>query len=217
VLRAPVPLPGVKSPQSPDLAPGETPNLPGSGGFEAMAASRDGHLLYPILERALTGEADPRVRRAYEFDTRTATYTGRSWAIRLGDATNFVGDAQVIEGRRLLLIERDNGQGATARDKKLVQVDLDAAPAADGTFPVEPVIDLLRIRDPFGISGPAPMGAIGLGDPFSFPLQSVEAVLLSGRDRVIVANDNNLPGNDGRVPGKADDVEIIVVRLPRPL
>lgn len=217
VRRAPIPLPGVKSPQSPDLAAGEAPNLPASGGFEAMAASPDGRTLYPILERGLIGEADPRVRRAYEFDTATASYTGRSWAIRLGAAANFVGDAQVIEGRRLLLIERDNGQGATARDKKLVEVDLDAAPAADGTHPVRPVLDLLRIRDPFGISGPVPAGAVGLGDPFAFPLQSVEAVLPLGADRVIVGNDNNFPGNDGRVPGRPDDTEIIVIRLPKPL
>jgi hypothetical protein len=49
VLEAPIPLPGVKSPQNPFLG-GETPNLPGSRGFEGMAISPDGKTLYPMLE-----------------------------------------------------------------------------------------------------------------------------------------------------------------------
>src|SRR5262249_750421 len=42
VLEAPIPLPGVKSPQNPFLQPGEQPNLPSSKGFEGMALSADG-------------------------------------------------------------------------------------------------------------------------------------------------------------------------------
>ncbi|GAA1041232.1 hypothetical protein GCM10009557_64490 [Virgisporangium ochraceum] len=33
-------------------------------------------------------------------------------------------------------------------------------------------------------------------------------------DRVLVANDNNFPGNDGRIPGRADDTELVVVTVP---
>ena len=49
---------------------------------------------------------------------------------------------------------------------------------------------------------------------FSFPLQSVESVLPLRGDRVLVANDNNFPGNDGRIPGRPDDTELIVVDVP---
>jgi hypothetical protein len=31
---------------------------------------------------------------------------------------------------------------------------------------------------------------------------------------VLVANDNNFPGNDGRIPGRADDTELIVLTVP---
>jgi hypothetical protein len=125
-----------------------------------------------------------------------------------------VGDAQTLDGRRLLFIERDNAEGLAARVKRLVEVDLDSTPEADGSLPNRPVLDLLRIRDPFGVSLPAPAGAIGLGDPFAFPLQSVEVVLPMGGDRVLVINDNNFPGSNGRVPGRPDDIEAIVVRVP---
>ncbi|MDW5594542.1 esterase-like activity of phytase family protein [Conexibacter stalactiti] len=215
VLRAPVPLPGVKSPASPDLAPGETPNLPGSRGFEPMAASADGRTLYPILEGALTTEPDQTIRRVYEFDVRSGQYTGRTWSFHVSAPAGIVvGDAQLLPGNRLLMIERDDLEGVAARVKRLIEVDLDDAPAADGTLPTRTVLDLLRIRDPFGISLPAPVGGIGFGDPFAFPLQSVETLLPLSGDRLLIANDNNFPGSNGRVPGKPDDVEAIVVRVP---
>ncbi|WP_222871882.1 hypothetical protein [Nonomuraea sp. PA05] len=36
----------------------------------------------------------------------------------------------------------------------------------------------------------------------------------AGGDRVVVAGDNDFPGNDGRVPGRADDTEVIVLDVP---
>src|ERR671919_2954620 len=81
VLEAPVPLPGVQSPQNPFLG-GGTPNLPASRGFEPLALSRDGKTLYPMLEGALVGDPDPCRRIVYEFDLRDSEYTGRSWWYR---------------------------------------------------------------------------------------------------------------------------------------
>ncbi|WP_197038846.1 esterase-like activity of phytase family protein [Herbidospora cretacea] len=214
VLRAPIPLfDGTKSPQSNELKPGETPTLPGSGGFEAMAASEDGYTLYPILERAKTGDPDQRRRVVYEFDVRAGAYTGKTWTFRVDDPGLFVGDAQVLDGRRLLLIERDNGMGQTSFVKKLVVTDLDKADA-NGVLPRRTAVDLMRIADPKGVSTPARPNEYGVGDLFSFPLQSVESVLPLSGDRVIVANDNNFPGNDGRIPGRADDTEVIVIDVP---
>jgi hypothetical protein len=68
------------------------------------------------------------------------------------------------------------------------------------------VLDLLRIRDPFGVAG--------LGDPFSYPLQSIETIVPLDRNRLFVVNDNNFPDSNGRVPGTPDDIEAIVVKVP---
>ena len=80
VLDAPVGIPRiagnapVRSPDNPYLF-GRPNNLGGSSGFEAMALSRDGKTLYPILEGAVIGD-DPLTRRVYEFDVKERRYTG---------------------------------------------------------------------------------------------------------------------------------------------
>ena len=214
VLRAPIPLPdGTKSPQSPDLAPGETPSLPASRGFEAMATSEDGWTLYPILEGAKVADPDQRRRVVYEFDVRAERYTGRTWTLRVDSPELVVGDAAVLDDRRLVFIERDNFEGAEAVVKRLVVTDLDEA-APDGVLPRRTVVDLLSVADPKGVSAPGRPGEFGVGPVFSFPLTSVEVVLPLGRDRLLVANDNNFPFNDGRIAGVADDTEMIVVDVP---
>ena len=85
VLDAPIPLPGVKSPQNPFLVTGETPNLPRSKGFEGMAISPDGKTLYPMLEGALTTDliSNPSRLIIYEFDLRAKRYTGKKWFYHL--------------------------------------------------------------------------------------------------------------------------------------
>ncbi|MFG1606712.1 esterase-like activity of phytase family protein [Actinoplanes sp. NPDC049265] len=215
VLQAPIPLPdGTKSPQSPYLAPGEAATLPASKGFEAMAVSRNGRTLYPILEGARIADPDQRRRVIYEFDVRSASYTGRTWSFANEDASLAVGDAAILDGRRILLIERDGGMGPAAKVKRLIETDLDRV-GPNGYLPREQVVDLMRIADPRRISLPARPGEYGVGPLFSFPLQSVETVLPLPGDRVLVANDNNFPGNDGRIPGKPDDTEIITIDVPR--
>ncbi|MFI6781537.1 esterase-like activity of phytase family protein [Micromonospora sp. NPDC050276] len=214
VLQAPIPLPdGTKSPQSPDLALGETPTLRASNGFEAMAVSEDGWTLYPILEGAQVNDPDQRRRVVYEFDVRHNRYTGRTWSFRVDAASLLVGDAAVLDGHRLLLIERDNGMGQQSLVKRLVVTDLDEV-GADGYLVRRTAVDLMHIADPKGVSTPSRPGEYGVGPLFSFPLQSVESVLPLGGDRVLVANDNNFPGNDGRLPGRADDTELIVIDVP---
>jgi glycerophosphoryl diester phosphodiesterase len=64
---------------------------------------------------------------------------------------------------------------------------------------------------------PAAPGDVGLGDPFAFPFQTIEdLVILDGR-RVVVLNDNNFPFSVGRHAGSGapDDDELIVLRLGR--
>jgi hypothetical protein len=149
----------------------------------------------------------------YEFSVKRNAYTGRTWTFRVDTPDLMVGDAAVLDGRRLVLIERDNGEGVDSLVKKLVVTDLDEA-GADGVLPRRTAIDLMRIADPNGVSTPARPGEYGVGPLFSFPLQSVETVLPLYGDKVLVANDNNFPGNDGRILGKPDDVEVIVLDVP---
>ena len=217
VLEAPYPLPGVQSPQNPFLPEPDAWTLPRSRGFEGMALSVDGRTLYPMIEGALRNDSDRQRRVLNEFDLRRRAYTGRTWQYRV-DATSpdaVIGDLTALDAHRFMLIERDDFQGAEARQKKVYVIDLRRSDA-DGFLEKQLMLDLLRIRDPGGVSLPARPGEFGVGDPFSFPLQSVESLEILDAERILVANDNNYPSSDGRWIGRdrPDDTELIIVRVP---
>jgi hypothetical protein len=215
VLEAPIPLPGVQSPQNPYLT--GTPNLPASRGFEPLALSMDGKTLYPMLEGALIGDTDPRRRVMHEFDLGARAYTGRTWWYRTDSAfpNAVIGDMTALDQHRFLLIERDDFQGAEAQQKKIYEIDIRRV-GPDGYLEKRLVLDLLHIPDPLGVSLPARPGEFGVGPMFSFPLQSVESLEVLGGERLLIANDNNYPGSDGRwtARDRPDDTELIVVRVP---
>jgi glycerophosphoryl diester phosphodiesterase len=214
LLAPPVDFPDGKSPANPFLQPGETPRVRSSRGFEAMAASRDGRTLYPIVEGSFTDDPIARRRFIYEFDTRTGSYTGRTWQYETDTDNNVIGDAFTLDDRRILLIERDDFEGPASVTKRLYEIDLRRTDG-DGFVDKELVVDLLRIANPDEIGVERSPGAFGVGDPFSFPLQSVEVVLQLADGRILVGNDNNYPGSNGRVPGTPDDTEMIVLDLRR--
>jgi glycerophosphoryl diester phosphodiesterase len=120
VLQAPIPLPGVQSPQNPFLPDPDAWTIRASRGFEGTALSVDGKTLYPMLEGALRNDPDPRRRILNEFDLRSETYTGRTWQYRVDaefpDAV--IGDFTALDQHRFVLIERDDAQGAEARQRK---------------------------------------------------------------------------------------------------
>jgi hypothetical protein len=217
VLEAPIPLPGVQSPQNPFLPNPDAWTIRASRGFEGMAGSIDGKTLYPMLEGALRTDSDPRRRILNEFDLRSETYTGRTWQYRVDAAfpDAVIGDLTAVDQHRFVLIERDDAQGADARQKKIYLIDLRSVDA-DGFLEKRLVVDLLSIRDSDGISLPPRPGEFGVGDPFSFPLQSVESLEILGGERLLVANDNNYPFSDGRwtARDRPDDIELIIVRAP---
>jgi hypothetical protein len=217
VLEAPIPLPGVQSPQNPFLPDPDEWTIRASRGFEGTALSVDGKRLYPMLEGALRNDPDPRRRIVNEFDLRSETYTGRTWRYRVdaGFPDAVIGDFTALDQHRFVLIERDDAQGAEARQKKVYLVDLRRV-GPDGYLDKRLVVDLLRIRDREGISLPPRPGEFGVGDPFSFPLQSVESLEVLGGERLLIANDNNYPFSDGRwiARDRPDDTELIVVRVP---
>jgi hypothetical protein len=208
VLESPIPLPGVQAPENPFLS--GPPNLPSSGGFEGMAMSMDGKTLYPMLEKAVTGD-DLQLRRINEFDLRTERYTGRRWWYRLDADAVSIGDLTQVDEHRFVVIERDGGQGPAAHLKRIYEIDLrDLNP--DGTLAKKLGVDLMDIADPDGISLPGRAGDIGLGNPFSFPYVTIEDVLPLDAERLLVINDNNYPFSTGRNPSLPDYNDFIVVR-----
>jgi hypothetical protein len=211
VLEAPIPLTGVKSPQNPTLAAGETPNLPRSRGFEGMAISKDGRTLYPMLEGAPTTDPDQRRRVIYEFDLRTARYTGRTWQVHFEQPGYSLGDLTELDEHRLLMIERDPPSGPAAQFKRVFVLDLRDV-GQDGFLVKHDAVDLLDIADPDLISLPARPGDFGLGEQFKFPFETIESVLPLDGERLLVIDDNNYPFSAGRNPSRPDDTEFIVIR-----
>jgi glycerophosphoryl diester phosphodiesterase len=215
VLAPPVVFPDGKSPSNPFLEPGEVPRVAGSRGFEAMAGSRDGSTLYPIVEGAFVDDTDQRRRFVYEFDTATSTYTGRTWQYQTDQAGDVIGDAFMLDRNSMMIIERDDFQGPQSVIKRLYRIDLRRADD-EGFVRKELVLDALGIANPDQIGVAAHPGAYGVADPFAFALQSFETALVLDDGRILLANDNNYPGSNGRVPGTPDDTEMVVIGFDAP-
>jgi hypothetical protein len=210
VVEAPIPLPGVESPDNP-VPTLDVPNLFRSNGFEALAISPDRKTLYPILEGPVSGD-DPTTRRVYAFDIATRHYVERLPDYRVAAADLVVSDATMLDGRRLVILERDSLQGTAARHKRGFVVELHRQ-ADDGTLEKRQVVDLLNLRDPATISLPGRPGDIGLGEQFSMPYVTIESVLPVGGDRLAIVNDTNF-GSIGRNPNLPDPSDFIIIRVP---
>ena len=119
---APVPFPAGSRRRTRTCSRARPPGTCASRGFEAMAGSRDGRFLYPIIEGAFVDDADQRRRAIYEFDTATGAYTGTRWAYQTHQDANVIGDAlhRASKGK-LLVIERDDFQGAAVGDQARVR------------------------------------------------------------------------------------------------
>jgi len=186
-----------------------------SGGFEGMAITPNGGTLVPMLEKSVIGQPTDRTQ-AFAFDLRSRTYTGKRWFYPFDPRGVSIGDFQLADERHGLVIERDGSQGDLGGFKALEAVTL-GAPGT--TMAKRPAADLLDISDRHGISLPARPGDVGLGNPFAFPFVTIEDIVIEGRRRVVVLNDNNYPFSVGRHKGSGapDDNELIVLRLARPI
>jgi glycerophosphoryl diester phosphodiesterase len=211
LLQEPVPFPAGKSPANPHLAAGETPNVPSSRGFEAMGGSRNGRYLYPVVEGALNDDADKRRRWIYQYDVRAGRYTPHRWAYQTDQEANLVGDAFMTGRHRMLVVERDDFEGPLAVTKRVYQVNLRRT-EADGFVAKTLVLDAL------GVDNPDLIGAgtgFGTGEHWSLPVQSFETIVRLRDGRLLIANDNNYPGNSARNPGTPDDTEMDLIDLRR--
>ncbi|GAB2851845.1 esterase-like activity of phytase family protein [Streptomyces deserti] len=206
LLEAPIPLDGVRAPENPYLNGGQ-PSLGSSKGFEGLVRSVDGRRLYPLLEGTVNGDT-PGDLRFSEFDLRRGTYTGKRFVYRLESPAHAIGDAIAVDRHRFLVIERDGGQGDTARFKRIYLADLRDRDG-DGRVDKTLVADLLDLADPKGLGGS--------GETFRFPFQTIEDVTLLDDRTLAVLNDNNFPFSSGRTPGRPDDNEFITIRLTSPL
>lgn len=231
----------LRGPDHPALSVGATPTAGAafrarrSGGYEGMAMLPDGSRLWALLEQPLytegTDQAEGAFLRMMEFDTARGDWTGRSLKFRLEPGAVAIGDFNVIDERRALVIERDNGEGhpslacaqgqnppgcfaTPARVKRISLIDL-GAPDAEGFVPKLAHIDLTDIRDPEGLARQRGDRAPDAPrDCFSFPFLTIEDVARVDEEHIIVANDNNLPFSAGRHLTRADDNEFMLLHVP---
>ena len=230
----------IRSPDHPDLSVPASPagmvafEAQRSGGYEGMAASPDGSRLYALLEKPLLtpqGQPEGAFLRILEFDTQRAAWTDRNLRFRLAEGATSIGDFNMIDDRRALVIERDDGEGDPARAcaqgqvppacfhnparvKRIALVDLGDVDA-EGFVRKIGYIDLMQIRDPEGVARQrGDMAADAPRDRFTFPFFTIENVAMVDADHIIVGNDNNLPFSAGRHLTRADDNEVILLRVP---
>ena len=184
-------------------------NLGGSKGFEGMAINPAKTKLYPLLEGTVAGDAAGTLR-IHEFDLASSKFIGIAGFYKLEDPANAIGDMAVVNDNEYLVLERDNGSGATAKFKRLYKVDLSKKDAA-GIVRKELVADLMNISDANTLSSSTVNGV------FTFPFVTIEDVVVLNPNTVLVANDNNYDGKGGRGADVKDPNEFIWLKLEKPL
>ncbi|UFN46999.1 esterase-like activity of phytase family protein [Roseomonas sp. OT10] len=206
-----------------------------SGGYEGMAISADSQTLYALLEKPLFAEGSDQAEggflRIFEFSIPRGDWTGRVLKFRLTPGAVSIGDFNMIDERRALIIERDDGEGDPslgcrdgqrppacfhdpAKVKRVTLVDLGEV---DGEGFVKRIgqIDLLAIRDPENLARQrGDRAADAPRDRFSFPFFTIEDVARVDEEHIIIANDNNLPFSAARHLTRADDNEFILLHVP---
>ena len=207
-------------------------NLARSKGFVGFASSKDGKLIYGLLEGPLwDGEkkdwekVDGRpALRILELSVADQKWTGRHWKYVLDAGATSIGDFNMIDATTGLVIERDDNEGtadkacpeghraencfhAIARFKRIVKIEMTDANVGG---PVRKIgyIDLMKIQDP------AKKARKPLNDGvLTFPFFTIENVDVVDDKHIIVGNDNNLPFSTSREPNKVDDNELVLLEV----
>lgn len=202
-----------------DTMLGYAPRAKRSGGFEGMALTTDKKRLIALLElplATLDGSAEPRELLMSEFSLAKKRYTGTQYKYPLDALGTNIGDFIMHGKQHGLVIEREGGQGPAAKFKAIFEITLNGAGQAVSK---DKVVDLLDIADPAGLSLPGLPGDYGLGTPFKFPFNTIEDVVVLGKNRILTVDDNNFPFSVGRHVGSGapDDNEFIILDLDRDL
>jgi hypothetical protein len=203
-----------------EAAPGF--DLARSRGFEGLALAADGRTLLGMLEGrvfdhasgAYETKSDRPVVRILAFDTAGGGWSPDVRYYPLEDAAHAIGDFNLIDERRALVIERDWLEGDSrlgmpepAVFKRVYLVDLDAVDD-DGVVAKLGYVDLLTIADPDGIARQGTIDGV-----FTFPFVTIENVDIVDDRHIVVGNDNNYPFSVGRTPGRADDNELVLLQV----
>ncbi len=198
-----------------------TANAQVSGGFEGFTISPDKSKIYTLLEKSLLGDPNQQSRIINVFDTATDTFETKALKYRVGDPSgannginptaNSIGDMVMINDHQILVLERDQNQGAASRFKRVYLIDLNQLDA-DGFVSKTLVADLLNIADPRGLGGNGTTNGI-----FTFPFITIEDIIPIDANTILIANDNNYPFSSGRTPGVVDNNEIALIRLDQSL
>lgn len=209
--------------------PKNTFNVPRSGGYEGMAASPDGKKVYPLLEKPTVNNGQPasingiRYLNIFEFDVEKETFGDKIYKYPLEEGATAIGDFNLIDESRGLVIERDNDQGDSdqscekqpkpcfkkpAKFKRVYLIDL-AQTDENGMVKKLAYIDLLNIKDPNGNA------KVGKRDDkvFKLPYFTIEDVDIIDDSHIIVGNDNNFPFTQGRDLNGPDLNEFILLNV----
>lgn len=184
-----------------------------SGGFEGMALSKDGKYLYPLLEKPLKNSTKRQLIIS-QFDLEKKAYTGQYYLFDLNDKATAIGDFQMFDHQSGIIIERDDSENKLEGYKKLIHVKLGESGKA---IQREELVDLMKIDNPNALYGHVREGDIGTGSTFAFPFFTIEDVIIENKNTLTVLNDNNFPSSSGRNANKADNNEIIQIKLPKNL
>lgn len=207
--------------------------VPRSGGYEGMAATPDGSRIWAMLEKPLNGangQPEGRFLHVIAFDPAAGRWTGQSVKYALEDGATAIGDLNMIDASRALVIERDDGQGdparacatganppgcfeSPARFKRVYVVDF-AQVDANGFAKKLAYVDLMAIQDPENRARQVGDRGEGQQGRFSFPFFTIETVAMVDATTIMVGNDNNLPFSAGRFLHRADDNEFILLSVP---
>lgn len=229
----------VRSPDHPAVVAPATPTtaietrVRRSKGYEGLAASPDGRFLYGLLEGPLW---DTQARdwemldgrqylRILEFNVAEGRWTGRHWKYVLDENGLSIGDFNMIDATTALIIERDDNEGVPERAcpagqraencfhalpkvKRIWKIEMSEANVNQVARKIG-FIDLLKIADT-NSRARKPLS----GGAFQFPFFTIENVDVVDAEHIVVGNDNNFPFSSSRDPNRADDNEMILLRVP---
>lgn len=207
LLDPPFSVPGYHSEDNPLFSDPATVSR--SGGFEGLALDRQQGRLYPMLEKALP--VTPGVLEIFAFDLASKQFlpVDKPAAVmryRLDEGAHSVGAFQYLGDGMFLTVERDRGQGAAARIKRVYRVrqgELDE----QGLLRKQLLVDLLQIADAANLSGAAQGGV------YAYAYQTIESLVVMGADRIGVVNDNNFPFGNGPDGKDAEETVFAVIRV----
>ncbi|WP_407926542.1 esterase-like activity of phytase family protein [Acinetobacter baretiae] len=184
-----------------------------SAGFEGMALSPDQMFLYPILEKPLLNSKDKQLI-IFQFDVQKKQYTPNHYYFALNDKATNIGDFQMFNAKDGLIIERDATQNDINGYKKLIQIHLNAP---QQLVTRHELVNLMQINNPHHLYPNQDVNDLGTKHQFMMPFETIEDIIIESPNTITVFNDNNFPFSSGRNPYKADNNEIIQIKLTHAL